>query len=103
MKYKVNYLSVADADVAEIIDYIAIGLGNVTAAASFLDELDRIQGMISDNPFTFRIYERLDSETEEVRVAPIKNYCLFYSINDGAVTVKRVMYKRRNTLNRWGG
>jgi plasmid stabilization system protein ParE len=91
MRYKVNYLPVADADIAGIIDYIAIELGNVSAAESFLDELDRIQDMIADNPCTFRVYERLDSEAERVRVAAVKNYYLFYSVGEGSATVKRVL------------
>ncbi|MDR1292570.1 MAG: type II toxin-antitoxin system RelE/ParE family toxin [Clostridiales Family XIII bacterium] len=99
--YKVSYLPIANADIAGIIDYIAVNLSNVTAAGSFLDELDRVQNMIADNPFTFRVYDRLDNEAEKVRVAPVKNYYLFYSIREGAVTVKRVIYNRRNISGRW--
>jgi plasmid stabilization system protein ParE len=101
MKYKVKYLPIAEADVTGIVDYIAINLSNVTAAGSFLDELDRVQNMIAGNPFTFRVYDRLDNEAEKVRVAPVKNYYLFYSIKGASVTVKRIIHSKRNIAGRW--
>jgi len=96
MKYKVHYLPIADTDIANIINYIASALGNVTAANAFLDALDRIHEMIADNPFTFRVYNRLNRDDEEVRIAQVKNYYLFYSISKSLVTVKRVIYQKRN-------
>jgi plasmid stabilization system protein ParE len=96
MAYKINYLPIASADIAQTIDYIAITLSNITAANAFLDELDRVAAMIVNNPYTFRIYDRLDSETEEVRIAPVKNYYLFYTVKDDVIEVKRLVYKKRD-------
>jgi plasmid stabilization system protein ParE len=96
MAYKIRYLPIASADIAQAVDYIAITLSNVAAASAFLDELDRIVAMIVDNPYTFRIYERLDSEAEEVRVASVKRYYLFYTIVGDMAEVKRVVYQKRD-------
>jgi plasmid stabilization system protein ParE len=96
MAYKIRYLPIASADIAQIVDYIALTLSNTTAANAFLDELDQIVAMLVDHPYTFRIYERLDSEAEEIRVASVKNYYLFYAIVGDAVEIKRVIYQKRD-------
>jgi plasmid stabilization system protein ParE len=96
MAYKTKYLPIASTDIAQIVDYIAMTLSNITAANAFLDELDRIVTRIEDMPYAFRVYERLDSESEEIRVAPVKNYYLFYAVVGDVIEVRRIIYQKRD-------
>lgn len=92
--YSLNVSELAHSDFDTIVKYIAIQLGNPTAATNLLDEVEKCYGNLQNNPF---IYERCHDprlEKEGYRKAIIRNYVLIYKINetDKTVTIYRFFY-----------
>jgi len=77
-----------------IVSYIAVQLANPTAAANFLNEVEKCYGYLKSNPL---IYERRhDACLEKIgyHKAIIKNYVLVYKADEAAkaVIIHRFFY-----------
>jgi plasmid stabilization system protein ParE len=94
--YKLTVTELADADLDEIVRYIAVELTAPAAATAFLDKIEEMYDMIRANP---RICElSLDSRlrAEGFRRAVVKNYIMLYKVFDerGEVVVCCILTRK---------
>lgn len=97
--YEVIYLPTAKRELEEIVEYIASELRAPEAAADFIDAVDAMARGLSDMPYRHPLYHARFRLTDEVRFTPVKNYNVFYVVNEQLKTVeiRRVIYQRRDT------
>lgn len=100
-EYKVMISEVADADLEEIADYIAVNLqepatalkqiGRIKDAMMSLRTMPERHGVVSDKYLASR----------GIRLLPVDNYLVFYTVNKATATVGivRVLYGRREWEN----
>lgn len=98
--YKLEFLPVAKNDIDDIIFYISNNLKNVTASRKlrdlFIDSFDQIL----EFPYGCPIYQQVKFLKNEYRSFKVKNFLIFYTINeqDKIITITRVLYRKSNIL-----
>ena len=98
MSYLVEISQQADADLRGILDHIARNLMAPDAAIAQLDRLEeQIEGLDA-LPNRFQGYQKEPWRSRNLRIMPVDNYCIFYTVDDIAqmVTVLRVLYGGRD-------
>lgn len=97
--YDVVYLPTAKRELEEAVSYIAVELSAPDAALALMDDLDEAVRALSDMPYRHPIYHSVYALRREVRFFPIKNYNVFYVIDEEqkSVEIQRVLYRGRNT------
>lgn len=85
--YRLVVSEFAHKDLDNILDYIAVQLGNRIAAANFLDEVGKCYDYLKNNPFMYGRCHDVRLEKEGYRKATIKNFVLVYKVDEGAKTV----------------
>ena len=99
--YSLVITDVAEEDILDTVYYIANVLKAPVAANNLLDEIERHEAILENTP---NIYPFVPDEClaqRGLRFARIKNYLMFYLINedDKIVTVIRFLYARRDWQN----
>ena len=99
--YFVNITDIAEDDIISSIEYITNILGMPMAADNLLSEIEKKEKILEKTP---EIYPFVSDEylaRKGVKFAKVKNYILFYTINEGEkiVTVIRFLYGRRDWKN----
>lgn len=96
--YKVVYLPTARQELEEAIMYIATKLSAPDAALALLDEIDGAVQKLKDMPYRHAIYPSFYATKHEVRFFPIKNYNVFYVVDEiqQSVEIRRILYQRRS-------
>lgn len=96
MKYKIEYLPAARKDLADIFNYIADNLEAPKAAMDLLDAFDNVIGGLEDFPYAYRVYNPLEPLETEYRLIPIKNYAVFYTVDERKkrVEIQRIVYAK---------
>lgn len=96
--YQILYLPTARRDLVDIVTYVSGHLQNPIAATALAELLvDSIDGR-STFPFENPVYQTIRPLAKEYRKLCVKNYFVFYWVDEKAqtVTVTRVLYARRN-------
>lgn len=98
MSYKLEYLPSARKDMIEIIKYISKYLNNPSAADELTVELIEAGERLIDFPYSCPIYVPIKPLKHEYRKLLVKNYLMFYSVNETnkIVTIARVVYAKRD-------
>jgi len=99
--YSINITDIAEEDILNTVKYIADVLKAPTAANNLLDEIEKHEEILENNP---NIYPFVPDEylaQKGLKFTVIKNYLLFYTINEDekVVTVIRFLYGRRDWKN----
>ena len=96
--YQLEFLPIAKKDMEDIVYYVAYSLNNDTAAKELAKGFIDGAKSILDFPFGSSIYNTSEKLKYEYRCIKIKNFLMFYKIDDEKkiVTVVRVLYKRMN-------
>lgn len=94
--YRVVYLTLAEADILDAVDYIADKLANPVAAEALLDELDRMAEQLARSPYSFQLYRTERPMRDEIRMAPVKGFVLYYTVRENTVEVRRLLHGRRD-------
>jgi len=99
--YSLNITDIAEEDILNTVKYIADALKAPTAANDLLDEIERHEEILENTP---NIYPFVPDEylaQKGLRFTMIKNYLMFYTINEDekTVTVIRFLYGRRDWKN----
>jgi plasmid stabilization system protein ParE len=99
--YKLTITELADADLDEIINYIANKLNAPQAATTFANEVDACYNRIQLNPFICEAARDPRLKGEGYRKAVIKNYVMLYKVflESEEVVVYRFFYGRRDYIN----
>ena len=96
--YKLEFLPRAVADMTEIVRYISHDLSNPEAALSLAEEFVHTAEQATKFPYANPPYQPIRPLEREYRRALIRNYLMFYWVDEKAatVTVARVIYARRD-------
>ena len=99
--YKIEYLPLALQDMEDIARYIAKNLNNIDAAEKLSSYLIKSINKIVDFPYSNPIYIPIRTLEKEYRKKVMRNYTVFYWINEieRIVTISRVIYSKRNINN----
>ena len=99
--YKVVYLPTARRELEEAVLYIANELCAPDAAIALLDEIDHAARNLKEMPYRHALYPSPYAQKNEVRFFPVKNYNVFYVVDEmqQAVEIRRILYQRRNVTN----
>jgi len=99
-KYRVDVSEPAENDLKDIVRYITSQLSAPISALSMIELFEEAMAGLSDMPqrHTFVADERLAQMG--YRKLPLKNYVVFYSIDEGnkVVDIERILYGRRDWL-----
>ncbi len=95
MNYSVNISSQADKDIRAIYEYIALSLLSPENAEAQLSRLENRIENLDQLPKRFPVYKN------DIRLMPVDNYLVFYSVEEsaGTVSILRVMYGKRDLEN----
>lgn len=97
MAYNLVISKEAHKDIDDIVHYIAVELANPTAAASFLDVIEKSYIDVVNNP---RMYSRCQDDrlSREGYRKIVKNYLVLYRIDneEKKVFIVRIIYGGRN-------
>ncbi len=95
--YNVVYLPIARQDLDDAALYIAAELHAPDAALALLDAIEQAVAALREMPYRHALYASLYALKHEVRCFPIKNYNVFYVVDEARKTVEiwRVLYQRR--------
>lgn len=93
--YKVVYLPTARRQLEEAVMYIAVDLCASDAAMSLADEVDKTVGKLVEMPYRFPIYHTVYAMKHEIRFFPVKEYNVFYVIDEESKTVEvwRILHR----------
>lgn len=86
--YKVVYLPTAKQQLEEAVMYIAIELCAPDTAMHLANEVDAAVQQLKEMPYRFPIYHTLYAMKREIRFFPVKNYNVFYVIDENTKTVE---------------
>ena len=93
-KYQVRLLRVAEEDFIEIISFIAAD--NSTAAESIASKIEKNLDLLSGNPNLGRIPREEEIRNLGYRYLIVKNYLIFYTIEDKTIFIHRILHSARN-------
>lgn len=93
-KFKLRYLPIAEDDLVSIFDYIA--QDNPERALAFVDKIDRIIGLLEDQPLLGRIPRHHKLREFRYRVLVIESYLVFYIVRNKVIEIHRVIHGSRN-------
>ncbi len=98
MAYKLVVSKEAHKDIDDIVHYIAVELVNPTAAASFLDDVEKSYFEVINNPHMYSLCQDARLSREGYRKIVLKNYLILYRIDDEekVVFIVRIIYGGRN-------
>lgn len=101
MQYKLSINPLAEQDLDEIAGYIANDLASPKAALDFLDVVENCYGNVSLNPQMYPLCDNERLKRKGYRKALIKNYIMFYRVDDEEKTVNviRFIYCGRDYIN----
>lgn len=96
--YKLEFLPISLNDMVEIVGYIGNTLKNPIAADNLSNELIQAAERLSEFPYSNPVYSPLRPLKYEYRKQLVKNYIMFYWVDEEkkTVTVARVIYGKRD-------
>lgn len=101
MEYHVRITAQAQEQMRDIRDYIANELLAPEAAKNMLMLLAAEMAALSRMPKRIKLIDEEPWHSEGVRVKAVKNYLVYFWINDAEMTVQvfAVIYAKRNQIN----
>ena len=93
-KHTLRYLPVAQADLVEVLDYIA--KDSPSRAVSFVEKLDKRIGLLEQHPLLGRVPRHPKLREYGYRVLIIDSYLVFYIIRGQIIEIHRVVHGSRN-------
>ena len=97
MSWNIEIADAAYEDLRNIYSYIAIELRSPDDARNVLRRILAQIATLDEMPERFRPYPREPLSSQGVRVMDVGNYCVYYLPKDGVVSVRRILYCKRNT------
>src|SRR5699024_12204182 len=90
--YKLQYLPLAQQDLRNITFYISDTLKNPLAAIQLVEAFDHSISKIQEFPYAHKVYLTVEMLEKEYRILPVKNYLLFYLVNEIELEINRIVY-----------
>ncbi len=100
-KYDYVLTEVAEADIDDVFEYIAVELANPDAASDFADELEEKLDELCRTPKNGRLVENDFLKRDDIRRILVGNFIVYYVIDDEKkqIVVLRVVYSKRDQGN----
>ena len=97
-KYSYVLTEIAESDIDEAFEYIAVDLSNPDAATNFADELEEKLDELCKAPKTGCPVENEYLKRDDVRRILVGNFIAYYLIDEdnGHIVVLRVVYGKRD-------
>ena len=101
MAYKILVTDEFDADLDDILRYIAVSLSNPGAAAGLADELEKNYGLLEEHPYLFEEARDPLLRQRGYRKFIVGNYVVLYLVDDEhkAGIIARLFYGKRDYPN----
>lgn len=97
IKYDIVYLPSAEADLGEILTYIAVDLAAPSAAHRLLDKIEQSVAGLAAFPFAHALYPtHVATAPLEFRALFVGSYIVLYYVSDATVTIARIVYGGRD-------
>jgi toxin ParE1/3/4 len=102
--YEVQWTSLAKEDLISAIAYISDMLKASAAAEKLLNDIEKETAVLAENPYLFPLSHDEHLAHRGIRHVVVKNYMLFYTVNEdaGTVTIIRMLYARRDWIQLLG-
>lgn len=99
--YKLEFLEIAVEDIKQITNYILYNLKNKTAALNFVEYFIKITNNLIFFPYGNPIYTVNKTLKHEYRTIRVKNYIIFYTIEEKnkTIIITRIIYRKRNFID----
>ena len=96
--YNVVITEVAQRDLLDIFDYIALELRESDSARRLLSKIRTKVKSLEEYPERNNMISEPKYEIQKIRWCPVENYVIFYQISElqNQVYIIRVLYKKRN-------
>ena len=98
--YDVRITDHALNDMAEIHEYICEKLFAPDAAMNQYNRIADAIEMLREFPERYRLLESEPERTQGIRILPVDNYAVLYTIRVSSVFVLRVLYGASNSVSR---
>lgn len=95
-KYELKILPLFEAELAEIVGYIAYKLQNPIAADNFIDAVEMAIYERLKAPEAFEPYPSKKDRQHTYYAIPVKNYFVFYVVIGNIMEVRTIVYSRRD-------
>jgi addiction module RelE/StbE family toxin len=92
--YRIQYLSVANRDLIEIMDYTKAD--NPVAASELLNKIDESVSRLASMPHSGKTPDDSRLKSMGYRIIVIGNYLVFYVVTGNKVEIRRVLHGKRN-------
>lgn len=99
--YKIEFLPIAKKDIDDILNYISHNLKNITAAKKLSILFMKGFDYIIEFPYGSSIYKFSNTLKYEYRSYRVKNFLIFYIIDEKQkkITIVRILYKKMDIRN----
>jgi toxin ParE1/3/4 len=98
-KFKIHYLSIAERDILEIIDFIS--KKNPTAAINLIDEIDKQISKLADFPEIGKLAKDDRLKKLGYRILVVKKYLVFYVVKKQSIEIRRILHGKRKYEFLW--
>ena len=95
-KYNLIILPIAKNDMENIIFYVSKIIKNNSSAIKISKSFEKGLNIILKFPYGNPIYNINQKNKKEYRCLKIKNYLMFYFINNNNIIIARVLYSKMN-------
>ena len=97
--YKLNFARHFQEDVKSTVNYIKNALQASDASEKIKDEIRKTYKNIKQNPLVYPVVPDDDLVSKGFRFVMVKNYMLFYTVEEEQINFIRFLYGRRNWVN----
>ena len=98
-KYKIKYTSTFIKQFDNISKYFIYKLQNKIVAENFYNEVITEIEKRSENPESFENYKSSRKRKNTYYRIYVKNYTIFYVVQNNTMEIRRILYSRRNFDN----
>lgn len=95
-KYELKIFPLAQQDMEQIFDYIAVELCNPTAAIGQINDFEKALENVCVFPESYPYINNEYVKDKSLRKLTVNNYIVFYRIKENEIQVIRVLYGMRN-------
>lgn len=98
MSYKIIYTEESERDLLNIYSYIAMDLLVPETGKNQINRIMKAINGLDELPFRYKLYQGEPWRSRGLRVLPVDNYLVFYTVieEENTVAVIRIMYAGRN-------
>jgi plasmid stabilization system protein ParE len=97
--YKLNFAKHFQEDVKSTVNYIKNTLQAPVASERLKDKIRKTYKNIKQNSFMYPIVPNDNLASLGFRFTMVKNYMLFYIVEEDQINIIRFLYGRRNWIN----